>query len=110
MTDIFGTGSFIRETSLEIYPTTKDKLFWAIEKGFINVFLTNQGDIFFGFDSEDGPHAFGKLSASEFLIKLFGFSGGIPINAEEMTFLLKDIINGYDSDNFYEYSLFSEGK
>lgn len=102
------TGSFITETR-QRYPTNKDNLMWGIENNFIHVFLTPQGDTFFGLDTEDGPQVFGKLPASKFTINLFGFSGGISINSEEVLFLARDIIKVDDWVSLQEYSLLDEG-
>lgn len=105
----YSTSSFITETR-QRYLTTKDNLMWGIENNFIHVFLVPKGDMFFGVDTEYGPYVFGKLPASEFIINLFGFSGGISINAEEVGFLVRDIIKVDDWVNMQEYSLLDEGE
>jgi hypothetical protein len=104
------TSTSIME-SPERFPTTKDKIFWAIQKGFVQVFITEQGDLFFGNDVENDPDAFAMIEAGTFEMEVFDYSGTIGINAEEMAFLCDIASKGYrfgklwQTNDFHKYSL-----
>jgi hypothetical protein len=102
------TSNSITE-SQELYETTKSNIFWAIQKRLVDVLICQDGHIFLRKPRTD--LIFGKIEPCTiepctFELKLFGFSGEIPIHAHEISFMLDGKhyeILGYEK--LHSYSL-----
>lgn len=101
------TSTLINESSERI-PTTKNKIFWAIQKKLVQVFQIFEGHLLIGVCDHEGiGSAFGRIEANTLSLELFGYSGRIGINTEEMNFLRQNALKCYqDHEVTYDkYSL-----